>query len=63
MARLLVGLLIVLVTEQAEAARYSCVLENVTALAESNSATVTWDTSEDCEKVRIFLCLDREELI
>ena len=63
MARLLVGLLIVLVTEQAEAARYSCVIENVTALAESNSATVTWDTSEDCEKVRIFLCLDREELI
>ena len=53
MARLLVGLLIVLVTEQAEAARYSCVIENVTALAESNSATVTWDTSEDCEQVGI----------
>ena len=53
MARVLVGLLIVLVKEQAEAVSYNCVIENVTALAESNSATVTWDTSEDCEKVKI----------
>ena len=61
MAGILVGLLILLVTrpEEAEAARYNCAIENVTAVAESNSATVTWDTSADCEKVRVkySLCI------
>ena len=54
MARILVGLLTLLVTQlqEAEAASYNCVIENVTVVAESNSATVTWDTSADCEKVR-----------
>ena len=54
MARILVGLLTLLVTrlQEAEAASYNCVIENVTVVAESNSAIVTWDTSADCEKVR-----------
>ena len=54
MARILVGLLILLVTrpDEAEAASYNCAIENITVVAESNSATVTWDTSADCDKVR-----------
>ena len=54
MARVLVGLLILLVTrpDGAEAASYNCAIENITVVTESNSATVTWDTSPDCEKVR-----------
>ena len=55
MARiLLVGFLTLLVTrlQEVEAASYNCVIENVTVVAESNSATVTWDTNADCEKVR-----------
>ena len=53
MSRILVGFLTLLVTrlQEVEAASYNCVIENVTVVAESNSATVTWDTSSDCEKV------------
>ena len=42
--------------EVAEAASYNCVIENITVVAKSNSATVTWDTSEDCEQVRDIVC-------
>ena len=54
MAGILVGLVILLVTrpDEAEAASYNCAIENITVVAESNSATVTWDTSPDCEQVR-----------
>ena len=59
MARAPCGLVLMLLAarpEVAEAASYNCVIENITVVAQSNSATVTWDTSEDCEQVRDIVC-------
>ena len=59
MARAPCGLVLMLLAarpEVAEAASYHCVIENITVVAQSNSATVTWDTSKDCEQVRDIVC-------